>query len=105
MPVLGKVLSEPIMANTGFAGHNDLCKVVSTPTGVQSKTGDYEEDYIEADNLTSNIKIGEPKVSAGKGQNTNNSDSADSESHGQIDQESFCVTENYSDLIDIDDPY
>ena len=106
MPTEGEVLSEPIMANIGFAGQDDLCKDNHTTIGVQFKTGDYEEpDYIEADNLTSNIKIDEPKVSADKGQNTNNSDSADSESHGQIDQESFCVTKKDSDLIDIDDPY
>ena len=29
----------------------NFAKVVSTPTGVQSKTGDYKEpDYIDADN-------------------------------------------------------
>ena len=57
----------------------NFAKVVSTPTGVQSQTGDYKEpDYIEADN----------------------------ESHGgEILCELFCITGKDSDYIDIDDLY
>lgn len=57
-------------------GQNELYKVVSTPTGVQSQTGDYKEpDYIDADN----------------------------ESHGEYNHGIFCVTGKDSDYIDIDD--
>ncbi len=57
----------------------NFAKVVSTPTGVQSKTGDYKEpDYIDTDN----------------------------ESHGgEIPCELFCITGKDSDYIDIDDLY
>lgn len=90
MPTEDEVLSEPILTsaegkvqmnltNIDCVGHNNLCKVVSTPSGVQSKTGDYKEtDYIEVD----------------------------SESHGgEIPCELFCVTENVSACIDIEDLY
>lgn len=66
------------LANIDCVGHNDLYKVVSAPTGEHTKTGDYKEpDYIEADN----------------------------ESHGNNDRGIFCVIENDSDCIDIDDLY
>ena len=67
------------LANNTCVGQDELCKVVSTPSGVQSKTGDYNEpDYIEAD----------------------------SESHGgEIPCELFCVTEKDLNYIDIDDLY
>lgn len=67
------------LTNTSCVGHNELCKGVPTPFGVQSKTDDYKEpDYIETDN----------------------------ESHGgEIPCELFCVTGNNSDLVDIDDLY
>ena len=50
-------------------------------------------------------KIGEPKVSAGKEQNTNNSDIADNDAHGECNHGIFCVTGNDSDYIDIEDLY
>ena len=67
------------LANNTCVGQDGLCKVVSTPSGVQSKTGDYNEpDYIEAD----------------------------SESHGvEIPCELFCVNEKDLNYIDIDDLY
>lgn len=67
------------LANMDCVGQDELCKVVSTPTGVQSQTGDYNEpDYIDADN----------------------------ESHGgEIPCELFCITGKDSDYIDIDDLY
>lgn len=69
-------------------GHNDLCKVV-TNNSEAPKTG-----------------FDEPKVSAGKEQNPNNSYSADNESHGEkIRCELFCVTGKDSDYIDIEDLY
>lgn len=76
MPVLGEELSEPIMANTDCVEQDKICKDNHTPTGVQFKTGDYNEpDYIKADN----------------------------ESHGRkTDRELFCVTGKDSDYIDID---
>ena len=79
MPTEGEVLSEPILTNFDCMEQNELCKVVSTPTGVQFQTGDYKEpDYIETDN----------------------------ESHsGEIPRELFCVPGNDSDCIDIDDLY
>ena len=75
----GRGSDKPILINTDCVEQDELCKVVSTPTGVQSKTGDYKEpDYIDADN----------------------------ESHGgEIPCELFCVTGNNSDLVDIDDLY
>ena len=86
-------------------GQNDLCKVVSTPSGVQSKTGDYNEpDYMESDNFTPNDRIGEPKVSADKELDPNYWGEADNESQGEkIPCELFCVTEKDLDSIDIDD--
>ena len=90
MPTEGEVQNEPTltntvckvqmnMANTDSVGQDDLCKVVSTPTGAQSQTGDYKEpDYIDTDN----------------------------ESHGgEIPCELFCVTGKDSDYIDIEDLY
>lgn len=69
-------------------------------------TDDYKEpDYIELNNFTPNVRIGEPKLSADKEQNPNNSDSANSESHDNSNHEPFCVTEKDSDYIDIDDLY
>lgn len=64
------------LANMDCVGQDEVCKVVSTPTGVQSKTGDHKEpDYMEADN----------------------------ESHGgKIPCEIFCVIEKDSDYIDVD---
>ena len=39
------------LANIDRVGQDELCKVVSTPSGVQTKTGDFKEaDFIEADN-------------------------------------------------------
>ena len=36
------------LANNACVGQDELCKVVFTPSGVQTKTGDYNEsDYIE----------------------------------------------------------
>jgi hypothetical protein len=94
------------LANTDCVGQDDLCKVVSTPTGVQSQTGDYEEaNYIESDNFTPNNRIGEPKVSADKELDPNYWGEADNESHGEYNHELFCVTGNNSDLVDIDDLY
>ncbi len=90
MPTEGEVLSEPILTsaegkvqmnltNIDCVGHNNLCKVGSTPSGVQSKTGDYKEtDYIEAD----------------------------SESQGRkTDRELFCVTGKDIDCIDVENLY
>lgn len=67
------------MANIDCVGQDNLCKVESTPIGVQFETGDYKEaDYIEAKN----------------------------ESHcAELHSELFCVTGNDSDYIDIDDLY
>lgn len=59
-------------------GQDEFCKVVSTPIGVQFKTGDYKEpDYIEAD-----------------------IESHDNNNHGI-----FCVTGNDLELVNIDDLY
>lgn len=66
------------LTNTDCVEQDELCKVVSTPTGVQSQTGDYNEpDYIEVDN----------------------------ESHGECNHELFCITGKDSDYIDIDELY
>lgn len=82
------------LANIDCVGRDEPCK-----------TGDYKEpDYEEADNFTPNVRIGEPRVSADKGQNSNYSDIADNESHGRkTDRELFCVAEKDLDYIDIDD--
>lgn len=74
MPTEGEVQMN--LTNIDCVGQDEPCKVVSTPTGVQPKTGDYKEpDYIEADN----------------------------ESHGgEIPCELFCVTGNDLGYIDID---
>lgn len=46
------------LINTDCAEHDFLCKVVSTPIGVEAKTGDYKEpDYIESDNESHSGKI------------------------------------------------
>lgn len=64
------------LTNTNCVGQNELYKVVSTPTGVQSQTGDFREpDYIETNN----------------------------KSHGEYNHGIFCVTGNDLDYIDIDD--
>lgn len=64
------------LTNIDCVGHDFLCKVVSTPSGVQSKTGDCKKpDYIESDNESHGVKL-----------------------HGEL----FCVTGNDSDFIDID---
>ena len=66
------------LTNTDCVEQDELCKVVSTPTGVQSQTGDYNEpDYIEVDN----------------------------ESHGECNHELFCITGKDSDYIDIYELY
>lgn len=64
------------LANIDCVRQDELCKVLFTPFGVESKTGDYKEpDYIEVDN----------------------------ESHGEeIPCELFCVTGKDSDYVDID---
>lgn len=79
MPVMGEVLSEPNIINTGCVGQDKICKDNHTPIGVQFKTDDYKEpDYIEADN----------------------------ESHGgKIPGELFRVTGKDLECIDIDDLY
>lgn len=90
MPTEGEVLSEPILTSTkgevqmnltniDCVGQDELCKENCTPTGVQTKTGDYKEpDYTEAD----------------------------IESHGgEIPCEVFCVTGKDLDYIDIKDLY
>ena len=60
-------------------GQDELYKVVSTPIGVESQTGDYNEpDYIDADNESHGRKIG----------------------HG-----TFRVTGNNSGFVGIDDLY
>lgn len=76
MPTEGEVQVNLALANIDCVRQDKLCKAVSTPSGVQSKTGDYSEpDYIETNN----------------------------ESHGgEIPCELFGVTDNDSDLIDID---
>ncbi len=62
------------LANNACMGQDELCKVVFTPSGVQTKTGDYNEpDYIEADK----------------------------ESHCNNDHGIFCVTGKDSGFIDI----
>lgn len=49
MPTEGEVQMD--LTNIDSVGHDELCKVVYTPSGVQSKTGDYKEtDYIKTDN-------------------------------------------------------
>ena len=61
---------------------NEPCKVVSTPIGVESKTGDCKEpnyNYIETSKFTLN------------------------ESHDNSHHGIFCVTEKDLTLIDIDD--
>ena len=101
MPTEGEVQMN--LTNTDCVGQDELCKVVSTTFGVQSKTGDYREsDYIESNNFTPNVRIGEPKVSADKEQNPNISDIANDESYGNNDRELFCVTGKDLELIDID---
>lgn len=76
MPIIGEGSNEPTLIYMDCVGQNELYKVVSTPTGVQSQTGDYKEpDYIDADN----------------------------ESHGEYNHGIFCVTGKDSDYIDIDD--
>ncbi len=98
-----EVQSESVIANTDCFGHNDLCKVVSRNNFVTPKI---EPDDIKSNNFTSNVRISEPKVSADKVQNPNNSDIADNESHsGKIPSELFCVTGKDSGLIDLDDLY
>ena len=75
MPIIGEGSNEPILIYMDCVGQNELYKVVSTPTGAQSQTGDYKEpDYIDADN----------------------------ESHGECNHELFCITGKDSDYIDID---
>ncbi len=67
------------LTNTDCVGQDELCKVVSpknSETPKQDieicKTGDYKEPgHIESNNFTPNVRIGEPKVSADKVQNTN----------------------------------
>ena len=49
--------------------------------------------------------IGEPKLSADKEQNPNNSDIADNESHDKNDHGIFCVTGNDVESVDVDDLY
>ena len=94
------------LTNTDCVEQDELCKVVSTPNGVQSKTGDYKEsDYIDADNFTLNARIGEPKVSADKELDPNNLGEADNESHENSNHGIFCVTGKDSDCIDLDDLY
>ena len=102
------------LANTDCVVRDELCKVVS-PKNSESpkrdievyKTGGYKEpDYIEPNNFTPNVKIGEPKVSADKEQNPDYSDIADGESHGvEIPCGLFCVTGKDLDCIDMDDLY
>ncbi|MDE6608053.1 MAG: hypothetical protein K2K54_09915 [Lachnospiraceae bacterium] len=77
MPVMGEVQMN--LTNMECEGQNELCKVVFTPIGVESNTGDCEElDYIEAD----------------------------SEAQGEkIRREPFYVTRKDSDCIDIEDLY
>ena len=66
------------LANNACVGQDELCKNNHTPSGVQTKTGDYKEpDYTEAD----------------------------IESHGKFNRGIFCVTGKDSDYIDIDDLY
>ncbi|MFG6324880.1 MAG: hypothetical protein K1W41_27235 [Lachnospiraceae bacterium] len=105
MPTEGEVQMNP--TNIDCVGQNDLCKVVSTPIGVQSETNDYKEpDYIEPENFAPSIRIGEPKVSADKEHNPNNSDSTYIKSHGvEIPRELFCVTGKDSELISIDNMF
>lgn len=98
------------LTNIDCVGQNELCKVefsnnFKTPKHDICKTGDYKEPgYIKPNNFTPNNRIGEPKVSADKEQNTNSSDIADNESHGaNLHVELFCGTEKDLDLIDIDD--
>lgn len=100
------------LTNIDCVGQNELCKVVSPKNSETPKwdieickTGDYKEPgYIKSNNFTPNNRIGEPKVSADKEQNTNSSDIADNESHGaNLHGELFCGTEKDLDLIDIDD--
>ena len=87
------------LANANCVGHNDLCKMVSPNN---SESPEIEPDYIETDKFTPNIRIGEPKVSADKVQNPNNSDFAYNESHGNDNHGIFCVTRKDSELIDIE---
>ena len=84
MPAEGEVHLNLPLKNADCVEQDELCKVVSTPTGVQSKTGDYKEpDYIESNNFT-------PK---------------DSESHDNSNHGIFCVSEKDLEGIDIDDLY
>lgn len=102
---------EPTLTNTDCVGQNEIRKVESSnyfkslKHNIENcKTGDYKEsDYIEKDNFTSNVRIGEPKVSADKEQNPNNSYSANNGSHCECNHELFCVTGKDSDFIDIED--
>lgn len=112
MPAMGEVQLD--LANNDCIGQNILCKMVVTNNSEAPMTnndickmGDYKEpDYMESNSFTSNVRISEPKVSADKEQNPNNSYSAYNESHsGEIPCELFCVTEKDSDYIDIDDLY
>ena len=77
MPTEGEVQMN--LTNMDSVGQDKLYKVVSTPSGVESKTGDFKEpDYIDADN----------------------------ESHGgKIPCGLFCVTGQDSGFIDIEDLY
>lgn len=75
------------LENADCVGQDELCKVV-TNNSEAPKTG-----------------FDEPKVSAGKKQSTNNSDSAINESHDESNHELFCVTGKDSDYIDIEDLY
>lgn len=103
IPTEGEILSEPTLTNIDCVEQDKLYKVVSTPTGVQSQTGDYNEpDYIDADIFTPNVRIGEPKVSADKELEPNYSGEADNESQGEkIRRGLFCVAGKDSEFIDI----
>ena len=43
MPIIGEGSNEPTLIYMDCVGQDELCKVVSTPTGAQSQTGDYKE--------------------------------------------------------------
>lgn len=113
IPIMGEVSSEPNLTNTDCVGYADLCKVESpknSETPKQDievyKTGDcIESDYIESNNFTPNVRLGELKISTNKGQNPNNSDIADNESHDKSNHGIFCVTGKDSGYIDIEDLY
>ncbi|RKI86956.1 hypothetical protein D7V94_22000 [Parablautia intestinalis] len=67
--------------------------------------GEVQPDYIETNNFSPSVRIGEPKVSADKEQNLKISDIADDESHDNSNHGIFCVTGKDLDCIDIDDLY